>query len=478
MVTTSSTSSATSNIISALGAGSGIDMVKLAGDLAAAQFAGRTDRLAAKSETLEAQITAASDLKSMMLSLSTSLGDRIRVGDLSPKPSVDNGSVSSASLSGSRQPGGTYSLEVTKLATSQTLASSAFASAATTTGSGTLTLRFGIIASGAFTADAAHDPVDVTIAAGSSLTSVAAAINAAKSGVTAYVAQTVDGAQLVLKGPEGAANGFVLEAAEDPGDPGLSALAWSPGSATGTLIATAQDAELKIDGLAMTSPSNRLTDTIPGVTLDLRGTNTGAPTTVRFADPGAAITGAMGDLVSALNEIATALKTATAPNSGELARDPGARALLRQFSTLAGSLVMPTAPDGTPRTMADLGLKTQRDGTFALDTARLSATLAASPDGAAAMFTTGLFGIYGTIEGMSRRASLSGDPGSLGGSLDRYTKQLAAVAEDQSEIAEKQEALRARMVSRFAASDTRIAASQSTLAFLKNQIAAWNGSDN
>jgi flagellar hook-associated protein 2 len=199
---------------------------------------------------------------------------------------------------------------------------------------------------------------------------------------------------------------------------------------------------------------------------------------VRFADPGAAITGAMGDLVSALNEIATALKTATAPNSGELARDPGARALLRQFSTLAGSLVMPTAPDGTPRTMADLGLKTQRDGTFALDTARLSATLAASPDGAAAMFTTGLFGIYGTIEGMSRRASLSGDPGSLGGSLDRYTKQLAAVAEDQSEIAEKQEALRARMVSRFAASDTRIAASQSTLAFLKNQIAAWNGSDN
>ncbi len=93
------------------------------------------------------------------------------------------------------------------------------------------------------------------------------------------------------------------------------------------------------------------------------------------------------------------------------------------------------------------------------------------------MFTTGLYGIYGTIEGISRRAGLSGDPGSLGGSITRYNKQLAEVTEDQSEIAEKQEALRARLIGQFAGVDTRVSASQSTLAFLKNQIAAWNRSD-
>lgn len=478
METSSTTNSATRGIISALGAGSGIDMAALATDLATAQFAGRIDRLAARSETLGAQISAASNLKSMLLNLSTSLGNRVRVGDLSRQPSLDNASVASASLSGNRQPSGTFSLEVTRLATSQNLASAAFASPAATTGSGTLTLRFGTVSGATFTADTAKDPVDITIAAGSTLTQIAAAINGADAGVSAYVAQTVDGAQIVFKGKEGAAQGFVLEATEDLGDPGLSALAWSPGSATGTLLATAQDASVKIDGLAVTSPGNHLVDAIPGVTLDLKATNTGAPTTVRFADPGAAISGAMTDLTAALNEIATELKAATDPLSGDLARDPGARALQRQFSALAGTVIMPGASTDSARTLADLGLKTQRDGSFALDPARLSATLARDPEGVADMFTTGLFGIYATIDSISRKAGTAGDPGSLGGSISRYNRQLSEVTEDQAVIAEKQEALRARLQTRFAGVDSRVSASQSTLAFLKNQIAAWNSQNN
>ncbi len=337
-----------------------------------------------------------------------------------------------------------------------------------------LRLRFGTVSGATFTADAAQDPVDITIAAGSTLSQVAAAINGADAGVSAYVAKTVDGAQLVLKGQQGANSGFVIEAAEDPLEPGLSGLAWTPASVTGTLLNTAQDASLKIDGLTVTSATNRLVDAIPGVTLDLKATNVGAPTTVRFADPGTAITGAMTDLTAALNEIATELKAATDPASGDLARDPGARALLRQFSALAGTVIMPGASTDEPRTLADLGLKTQRDGTFALDPTRLAATLARDPEGVASMFTTGLFGIYATIDGVSRKAGTAGDPGSLGGSLSRYNRQLGEVTEDQAEIAEKQEALRARLQTRFAGVDLRVMASQSTLAFLKNQIAAWN----
>ncbi len=477
METTSTTNSATRGIITALGAGSGIDMAALASDLATAQFAGRIDRLAARSERLDAQISAASNLKSMLLSLSNSLGERVRMGDLSRQPSLDNAAVASAVLSGTRQPSGTFSLEVTALATSQSLASAAYASPAATTGSGTLTLRFGTVSGASFTADASQDPVDITIAAGATLSEVAAAINGASAGVSAYVANTVDGAQLVLKGQQGANSGFVLEATEDPLEPGLSALAWSPGSATGTLLGAAQDASVKIDELTVSSPTNHLVDAIPGVTLDLKAANTGAPTTVRFADPGAAITGAMTDLTAALNEIATELKAATDPASGDLARDPGARALLRQFSALAGTIIMPSASGDSERSLADLGLKTQRDGTFALDPARLAATLARDPEGVAAMFTTGLFGIYATIDGISRKASTTGDPGSLGGSLTRYNRQLAEVTEDQAEIAEKQEALRARLQTRFAGVDSRVSASQSTLAFLKNQIAAWNASN-
>jgi flagellar hook-associated protein 2 len=118
-----STTSATASLVSTLGAGSGIDMTALASNLAAAQFAARTDRLTTRSQTLEAQISSASSIKSMLLSLSTSLGERVRTGDLAPQPLVANAAVAKATLSSAARPRGSYSLEVTTLAAAQTLVS-------------------------------------------------------------------------------------------------------------------------------------------------------------------------------------------------------------------------------------------------------------------------------------------------------------------------------------------------------------------
>lgn len=479
MTTTSSaTSSATSSLVTALGAGSGIDMTALANNLAVAQFAGKTDRLTTRSETLDKQISAASNLKSMLSSLSTSLGDRVRTGDLSPQPQVANGAVASGSLSGTSRPTGTYSLEVTQLARNQTLASPAFAASTSTVGAGTLTVRFGTVGAGSFAADTAHAAAAIAIPAGATLTEVANAINAAKSGVTAYVANTSEGTKLVFKGQEGAANGFIVEAAEDPDVPGLSVLAWEPVSgAPAQLLAGAKDAAFTVDGLTMTAKSNSVKDAVPGVDLTLTGTNAGAPTRITFADTSSAISTVMQDLVSALNEVAAELSTVTHPQTGELARDGGALALKRTLSALGTTVIMPNAPEGTPRTFGDLGLSVQRDGSFAFDAARLTAALKADPQAVGGMFTTGLYGVYATFDGIVRKATASSDPGSLAGSIARYTSQKKTVASDQSKLADQQEALRTRLVSRFASADSRIGTSKSTLSFLQNQIAAWNKSD-
>ena len=451
-------------------------MAALANNLAVAQFSARTDRLTAKSEKLNTQISSASNIKSMLLSLSSSLGDRVRIGDLSPQPSVSNASVATAALSGTRTPKGSYSLEVTSLAKGQTLASSAFASSSTTVGAGTLTLRFGTVSGSSFTEDTSHSATNITVAAGATLSDVAAAINGSGAGVTAYVAQTVDGAQLVMKGKDGAANGFVLEATEDSGSPGLSDLAWSPGSASGQLLAGASNAAYKIDGLSMTSPSNTVSEAIPGVKLNLTATNVGSPTTVSFNDPSTVITDAMNDLVAALNEIAGAVKTATDPLTGDLRTDGGARKLRNSLAQLAGTTVMPNAT-GAAKTLADLGVSTQRDGTYVLDTTRLASTLAKDPDGVSAMFTNGIYGVYATVDKLYRSAGSTTDPGSLGGSISRYTSQLKKVSEDQSDLVEDQEKLRSSLAARFAVSDNRISQSKSTLTFIQNQIAAWNKSD-
>lgn len=479
MATSSITSSATASLVTALGGGSGIDMTALASNLAEAQFAGRVGRLATRSETLDRQISTASNLKSMLLGLATSLGERVRAGDLSSQPEVADASVARAALSGTTQPSGTYTLEVTTLAAGQALSSPAYATSAAPVGSGLLTLRFGTVAGGGFTEDASHPPVAVTIDTGAGLADVASAINAAGAGVTAYVANAADGARLVLKGADGAANGFVVEANGTPGDEGLANLAWNPSAGdAGRLLAAAADAAFKVDGLAMTAPSNRAANFIPGVTLTLTGTNTGSPTRVTFADASSAITSAMQDLTAALNEMAGAIRTATDPLAGDLSRDSGARQLRQVFATLAGSVVLPNAASGAPRTLADLGLATQRDGSFTLDMRRLSATLKADPEGAAAMFTNGLFGIYATIDGIARRASRSTDPGTLAGSVGRYSLLKARVADDQARVADQQDVLRMQLVKRFAASEARVGASKSTLSFLQQQIDAWNAQRN
>jgi flagellar hook-associated protein 2 len=475
--TTSATTStsATQSLVTALGAGSGVDMAALATSLAQAQFAPKLDRLSEKSDTLNAQISTASNIKSMLLAFTTSLGNAVRTGTLSPQPQIANAAVATGSLTGTRTPTGSYSLEVTTLAKGQTLASAPYAAATDPVGAGTLTFRFGTVAGAAFNADDAHAAVDITVAAGATLNDVANAINAKKSGVTAYVAQTSAGAQLVFKGAEGAMNGFQIEATEDAANPGLSKLAWTPASTTGQLAATAGDASFSIDGIARTSSSNTVSEAIPGVTLKLTGSNPGVPTIVSFTDTSAALSSTMTDLTSALNEVVGALNTATDPNTGDLRSDSGARALKSAFSQLAGTIIMPGAT-GTAKTLADLGLSTQRDGTFVLDSTRLKATLARDPDGVAAMFTTGLHGVYATMDKLNRSASTASDPGSLGGSISRFTKQLSQVKKDQTATAAKQETLRANMTARYAASDSRISASKSTLTFLQNQIEAWNNS--
>src|SRR5690606_347808 len=274
------------SIVSALGSGSGVDMVQLANDLAAAQFALRNDRLTAQSEQLDRQISLASSIKNSLSMLASALGDRVRTGDLSSRPSVANASVASASSPVGTAGKGTSSLEVLSLAKSQTLASSAFASSSRVVGGGTLTFRFGATSGSGFTEAEGKEPLTIDIPSGATLAQVASAINGKGTDIRAYVAQTAEGAQLVLKGADGAQNGVIVEATEAPGEEGLAALAWNPaqGGNPARLTAAAGDATFKLDGLLMTSASNDVGTVAPGLSLKLTCTNEGAPTHDRKSD--------------------------------------------------------------------------------------------------------------------------------------------------------------------------------------------------
>ena len=470
-----------SSIISALGAGSGVDFIKLASDISAASFAAQRDAVTARKTSLEAQISAAGQLRGAVTGLASALGDRIRNGDLAPKGEIANPAVARVTVPPGLSPRGNFQLEVTQLASSQTLVGRAFASRDALVGEGTLTLRFGTVTDSSFSADAARPAIDIAVTATDTLATLATKINQASGGaVQAYVANGAAGAQLVMKGREGAANGFVIEAAGAGGGDArgdLGYLGWTPATNTTQLQGTARDAAFRLDSVAMTSPTNRVTGLPGGFTLNLTGTNTGAPTALSFASSTDAIASVMDDFVAALNDIAGQLNTLAAPVGGELGNDPGARELRRDLAGLAGRVVMPGAADGEPRTLGDLGLAINRDGSFRIDSARLTRSLETSPDAVAAMFTTGVSGVFATMDRFARENSLVTDPGTLGGSLRRFETQAAASDERLSKIAEQQEALRERLTREFTASERRVAASQSTLSFLRQQVDMWSNSD-
>jgi flagellar hook-associated protein 2 len=472
-----------SSIISALGAGSGVDFTRLASDIAAASFAVQRNTISARKTALETQISAAGQLRGAITGLASALGDRVRNGDLAPRGELANAAVARATVPAGLSPRGSFSLEVTQLAQGQTLVGRAFASRDALVGAGTLTLRFGTVSGASFTADTARAAIAIAVTPTDTLATLAANITQSSGGaVSAYVATGASGAQLVMKGAEGAANGFVIEAASvndpataAPGD--LSYLGWTPASTAGELRATARDAAFLLDTAAMTSPTNRVTGLPGGFNLNLTGTNAGAPTTLTFANNTTAISGVMSDFVAALNDVVSQLNELAAPIGGDLGNDPGARELRRDLAALAGQVVMPGAAAGSPRTLADLGLALNRDGSFRLDSARLNRTLETSPDAAAAMFTAGATGVFATVDRFARDTNLVTDPGSLGGSLRRFEAQVERSDDRLSRIAEQQESLRERLTREFTASERRVAASQSTLAFIRQQVNIWSNSN-
>ena len=478
------TSSGSSSIVSAFGGGSGVDMQKLASDLAEARFLTQKTQLESRGELLDARISGASTLKNQLSQLASALGDRIRNGDLAPSAVVGNAAVAQASVLPGGVGVGSYSLEVNHLAAAQTLASKPFGAATDLVGEGQLTITFGNFnGTTALTPDS-RAPVNIAISATDTLADVATKIRTSGAGLNAYVAQTPTGAKLVVKGADGAANGFEITASGASVSGGspvagqLDYLAWSAAGDTGQRTASARDADFVFDGVPMTSASNKVTGLPGALVLTLTGENPGAATSITFADKSKQITAMMGDFVTALNEIASTVSELANPKGGDLGSDPGTRALKRALAGLTTQVVMPGAAEGEPNTLADLGLAANRDGTFRLDTARLQTTLNSNLAAAGAMFTTGLHGVYSTIDNLARSASTRGDPGSLGGSIERYTSQKAQLAEKLSDIAESQEKLREQLARQFTWADRNVATSQSTLSFIKNQVAMWTRSGN
>jgi flagellar hook-associated protein 2 len=480
------TASAAQSLFTSLSSGSGVDTASLVTSLVQAQFAAKTDALTQQSSSITAQISGASTLMSTISQFATALKGLATGGTLQTQPVSSNSGVFTATaLSGAKLSGLSSSISVAQLAGGQAARTVAPVTTRTTAlGSGTLTLTFGTAtydSTGAAMTDfvaGSATPVPITIdSSATGLDGIAAAINAKNAGVTASVVTDADGgAYLSLKGPSGAAQAFTLEATDDPSGK-LAQLDIGVGATGTALAANARNARLTVDGVTVERASNSISDLISGVKLQLTGTSTGA-VSLTSATQTDALKGAITDFVDTYNEVLKTLDTQIDPQTGPLRGDSAAQSLARSLRGLTTTALLSNVAAGTPTTLGEIGIKTNRDGTLSVDDATVSRALGNSPDAVEAIFsfsTTSTNGLTAALNSISLNtgSTLFG----LGASSVRYNQQASAVAKAQDDIATQSDAMNTRLTQQFASMNAKVAAYKSTQSFLKNQIDAWNKND-
>ena len=366
------------------------------------------NKLNAKEAGYQAKLTAYGSVNGAMASFQTAvqgLSSASRFTSLDATPSDDT--ILSATTS-SIAVAGTYSLEVTSLAQAQKLVAAGKSSSTAGIGDGTattVTFDFGTITgtpvNGIYPVAPATTFVSngggtktVTIdSSNNSLQGIRDAINAAKIGVTATIINDGDATnpyRLALSSDSnGASNSLKISIGDNENDDVRDLLAHDPVATQNlTETVTAQNAVFKVNGVAVSKASNSVADVIQGVTLNLKKV-TDAPATLTVAHDKASVGNAVASFVKSYNDLAKTLKDISAydpktKRAAILQGDSTVRSIQSQLRNTLGSAVVGASGDLT--TLSQIGVSFQKDGSIALDSAKLSSVMESNIADIASLF--------------------------------------------------------------------------------------------
>lgn len=327
--------------------------------------------------------------------------------------------------------------------------------------------------------------LDVAVAADASLDDIRAAINSAGAGqgISASI-ETVDGgARLVISSSNDEALSVSATTADTgSGDNSLTALASVAGS-NGKTIDTAKSAMFTVDGLSVVKSSNSIDDVIEGITINLVAAQSAddiaANKTVNInvtQDKGT-VRGNLQKFVDTYNKLVKTTAELTAvvqvgedkqPVTGPLLGDSSVRNLL---SGLRKELVQ--LGEGLDvRSLAELGITTQKDGTLSIDSTTLDSALAGNYD-KVAEFLAGDDGLMGRLNAVVAPYT------ETDGVLDQRQKGLQTTITDidkqRAALELRIEKVQARLYSQYNAMDALVGQLQKTSESLATQLASLPG---
>lgn len=475
--------------VSSIGVGSGLELGTLLKQLETAESQPLV-AIQSRATSYTTKLSAYSQVQSALNTLKTA-GDKLADPAFfrTVKASVGDAEVLSATTSGTSV-SGSYAIDVTQLAQSQSLVSAGQASAKTAIGKGTITINFGTIQGGtlnpatgqytgaSFDADAEREPAQITIGdSTNTLEGIRDAINKANAGVTASVVNDGSGTpyRLVLVSAQsGEASTMQVSVAGDAALQNL--LAYDPaGTQTMKQTTVGQDARLNVNGIDIVSASNTVQEGIQGTALTLAKTGTSS---LKLTSDTSAVSTAITTFVNAYNSLQSTASKLTAYNAdtktgAALMGDQTLRNVLtRVRQTLTG------AQDGGPNDMkvlSEIGVSFQKDGTLAIDSAKLAGALSKNLEGVAGLFSsaTGSTGGYG-----KQVSALVTEVTSSDGALTIATNGVNATLEDLSDqynaVQARVESTVERYRAQFTQLDVLINSLNNTMTYLTQQFDAMN----
>jgi flagellar hook-associated protein 2 len=214
-----------------------------------------------------------------------------------------------------------------------------------------------------------------------------AAINASNNGISAQLINTGNAAapyRIMLTGATGESNAFSITS-ETTGGSAVANVSF------GTKLQSAEDATLTVNGMAMTSTTNRITDAIAGTTLELLTTTTGTAN-LDFSRDTSTIKTKIEALVTAYNDANSMLGVVSDPKStvetygATLVGNSVVGSVRNQMRALITS--DSNSPSGGLSALRDIGLAISKTGELELDATKLDSALTNKYDHVVTLLTS------------------------------------------------------------------------------------------
>lgn len=321
---------------------------------------------------------------------------------------------------------------------------------------------------------------------GDSMATVRDAINTAGvgQGVSARIETVSSGARLVIESSN--SENLTITASDagtgTVGDNSLTLL--NPAAdAGGRTVSEAKSAVFSVDGLSVTKDSNTVSDVISGVTLNLVAAQSasdiadGKTITVSIGQDKGSVRANLQKFVDSYNKLVQSSSEMTAvvqvgegkaPVTGPLLGDTSIRNLMsglrKEMSKLGADLDV--------RSLAQLGITTQKDGKLSLDATKLDAALSSNYD-KVAEFLGGDGGL------MSRMQKIVEPYSQSSGILDQRQKglqsTLTSVDKQRDALELRITKVQERLLAQYNAMDQLVGRLQKTSESLANQLASLPG---